>query len=127
MVIVVRAAIRYMALVAKLTGGKRMNYTLRGSYHRRCYRAGLAHTYGTNWHLSPWKCMSGKCEEIKKKKRGGVPDQEYGPDAAQPEIDEHAMECKKSENLAKLNSDVETSEQREKLERDTVGQHSNFQ
>ncbi|XP_063221397.1 uncharacterized protein LOC134530485 isoform X1 [Bacillus rossius redtenbacheri] len=145
---------RYMALVAKFTGGKRVNYTLQGSYHRRCHGAGLAHTLGASWHLSPWKRMSGrspgkvfknmcisrKKKEIarrlrlsaeanakvyKKKKRGGDADREYGPDAAQPDIDEHTLERKKLDVLANLKSDVETSEQKETLERDTIGQHIN--
>lgn len=46
---------KFMGCVAKFTGGKRINFSSGGSFQRRCYAAGLAHSAGPSWHLSPWK------------------------------------------------------------------------
>lgn len=42
---------RYMSLVATFSGGKRINYILRGSYQRRCYGAALSFNSGPSWHI----------------------------------------------------------------------------
>ncbi|KAK4882549.1 hypothetical protein RN001_005868 [Aquatica leii] len=41
---------RYMSLVSKFSGGKRVNYVLRGSYQRQCYGAALCFNSGSSWH-----------------------------------------------------------------------------
>ncbi|KAF2888613.1 hypothetical protein ILUMI_17560 [Ignelater luminosus] len=43
---------RYMSLVAKFSGSKRVNYSTGGSYSRRCFGAALAYNSGPSWHLS---------------------------------------------------------------------------
>nr|CAD7432882.1 unnamed protein product [Timema monikensis] len=144
---------RYMALVAKYTGGKCVNYTLRGSYRRRCYGAALAHTSGPSWHLSPWKHVSGKSPgkvfkrtlalrekassarhlnftttgQMKRSRtqRGGGPDIEYGPEAVQPDLSENELGSKMQDFVNTLREEVESIEKQHELERSTVGQHNN--
>ncbi|KAK4883397.1 hypothetical protein RN001_006716 [Aquatica leii] len=41
---------RYMSLVSKFSGGKRINFCKRGSYLRRCIGAGLSFNNGSSWH-----------------------------------------------------------------------------
>ncbi|KAF2892147.1 hypothetical protein ILUMI_14026 [Ignelater luminosus] len=43
---------RYMSLVAKFLGSKRVNYSTGGSYSRRCIGAALAYNSEPSWHLS---------------------------------------------------------------------------
>ncbi|KAK5639399.1 hypothetical protein RI129_011891 [Pyrocoelia pectoralis] len=55
---------RYMSLVSKFSGGKRVNYCQRGSYFRRCVGAGLSYNNGPSWHNSCKK--STKVQEVHK-------------------------------------------------------------
>lgn len=54
------AAENYMSLVAKYNGGKRLNYSQRGSFQRRCDIAALRFQKGLAWEHSPFKRMAGK-------------------------------------------------------------------
>lgn len=49
-----------MNIVAKFTGGKRLNLIQRGSYERRVYLSGLRHNKKFNWHYSPYKQVVGR-------------------------------------------------------------------
>lgn len=140
---------RYMGLVSKFVGGKRVNYTARGSYKRRCYAAGLSHTVGPSWHFSPWKKYQGRSpggvfkrrfiarertrarralkysvEKPKPKKanrRNGC-DKDYGPTPTEPDVPEEELQKRMKSVLENLNQDVI---EREKLQQDTIGQHNN--
>lgn len=57
-----------MGIVVKSTGGKRVNYTSRGAFKRRCIDAGLSHTVGPSWYLSPWKRLHRSPGEVFKRK-----------------------------------------------------------
>ncbi|XP_054265988.1 uncharacterized protein LOC128988593 [Macrosteles quadrilineatus] len=143
------AAERYMGLVSKFIGGKRINFTARGSYKRRCFAAGLSHTKGPSWHLSPWKRFQGRSpggnfkrkilarertrarralrysvEKPKKRKSSQMNsyDKNYGPSATEPDVSEEELEIKKKSVLELLELDARESE---KLEQDTIGQHNN--
>ncbi|XP_039290407.1 uncharacterized protein LOC111056373 [Nilaparvata lugens] len=141
---------RYMGCVAKFTGGKRVNFSTGGSFKRRCVGAGLAHTAGSGWHLSPWKKFKNKSpgaifkkkilmrekrsmkrkllfevNQPKRKRRvgGGGYDAEYGPLAVKADIDVQEMMEKSEHFLQELRKDVEFGNL--KLNEDTIGQHTN--
>ncbi|CAH1973389.1 unnamed protein product [Acanthoscelides obtectus] len=47
---------KYMSLVAKCTGAKRVNFTKRNSYTARAYAAAISHSRGPGWHVeASWK------------------------------------------------------------------------
>lgn len=54
------AAEYYMSLVAKFNSGKRINFTQRGSFQRRCHAAALRFQKGYSWESSPYKNLTGK-------------------------------------------------------------------
>lgn len=144
---------RFMSLVSKFSGGKRINFSKRGSYRRRCFGAGLSHIKGPSWHMSPWKRMTGrspgkvfksqlKKREIRRQKRSikrgretapkkrrkldtSQPDANYGLQCVPLDIDDHEMETKCKELMSKLQEEVNNSQKRCQLERNTVGQHEN--
>lgn len=142
---------RYMGCVAKFTGGKRINFSTGGSFRQRCFGAGLAHSAGPSWHLSPWKKLknrspgqvfrkkilsrekrkikrkilfSGK-KSMKRKRNGkdGSYDKEYGPLAVKADIEEVEMVAKSKAFLQNLRNDIKNGN--EEWERKTVGQRNN--
>ncbi|KAJ1522321.1 hypothetical protein ONE63_002617 [Megalurothrips usitatus] len=50
----------FMAIVAKFTGGKRVNLTKGGLYQHRVAGAVIAKTKGAGWHTSPVKLLSNR-------------------------------------------------------------------
>ncbi|XP_063222664.1 uncharacterized protein LOC134531069 [Bacillus rossius redtenbacheri] len=148
------AAERYMALNAKFTGGKRINFGKRGSYYRRCYGAAIAHSCGPGWHTSPWKKMHGRspgsaCKKMcnrrerksskrklnyqengapkKKRKTGGGPDRHYGNEELMldPDVSEEEMISRCDQLLLKVKEEAESKEKRDCVEIATRGQHDN--
>lgn len=144
---------RYMALVSKFSGGKRVNYSNRGSYRRRCLGAAQSHTKGPSWHLSPWKQLTGrspgrifkmkiaKREKVRarralkyvdgrlsrkrKRPQASKPDENYGMQSTTPDINEIEMKSKCEEMVSKLKAEVDSAEKRALLQRQTTGQHEN--
>ncbi|XP_044759630.1 uncharacterized protein LOC123317261 [Coccinella septempunctata] len=137
---------RYMALVAKCTGGKRVNFSGSVSYTVRAYGAALSHAAGPAWHLHTWRGPLGvntektflrrrkiherRREKLlstsrKRKTLSNGPDSNYGPDAAQPDITEEEMSSKKSEFLNILRNRISDSSKLKDLEEKTRGQHDN--
>ncbi|XP_044762047.1 uncharacterized protein LOC123319241 [Coccinella septempunctata] len=137
---------RYMALVAKCTGGKRVNFSGSVSYTVRAYGAALSHAAGPAWHLHTWRGSLGvntektflrrrkiherRREKLlstsrKRKTLSNGPDSNYGPDAAQPDITEEEMSSKKSEFLNILRNRISDSSKLKDLEEKTRGQHDN--
>ncbi|KAF2881089.1 hypothetical protein ILUMI_25091 [Ignelater luminosus] len=116
---------RFMSLVAKCAGGKRINFTKRNSYTTRPYAAALEHTCGPSWHLSVCKrsahnsatfrifekrrlrqlvkgSKSKKSRYSRRKRDAG--DFDYGPNCAQPDL--KPAELKKCEEfLNRLGND----------------------
>ncbi|KAF2887522.1 hypothetical protein ILUMI_18653 [Ignelater luminosus] len=95
---------RYMSVVSKFTGGKRVNFTSGGSYQRRCLGAALVkRRYQTN--------------DVKDNK-------DYGPSAEQalpdlPEKEFLRTKKRKLEEIENCTNDIE------KIQINTTGQHSN--
>jgi hypothetical protein len=48
-----------MGMVAKISGGKRVDCSMSGSYQRRCDAAALAMNKGPGWHMSPLRRVRG--------------------------------------------------------------------
>lgn len=145
---------RFMSLVSKFTGGKRINYTKKGSYYRRCLGAAASHSGGPGWHISPWKKLCGrspgcifkkkinskatgharrllnfsKSEKTKKKKRFEAtgPDADYGPDAAELDVSEDELMRRCQTIVQKLKEDVSSKEKADILQHDTCGQRTNI-
>lgn len=137
-----------MGLVSKMIGGKRVNFTSSTSYQRRCYAAGLSHTSGPSWHLSPWKKLAGRSpggvfkrrfqvrerrrsrralkfsaeKPGRRKKAPASYDLEYGPLTIEPDVPEDILKDKMRDTLDALKEDAANWEQ---IERETVGQHNN--
>ncbi|KAK3913359.1 hypothetical protein KUF71_022827, partial [Frankliniella fusca] len=60
---------RYMGMVAKMTGGKRVDYSMSGSYQFRATAAALQTDEGVGWALSPMrKIQNGRTPEMVLKK-----------------------------------------------------------
>ncbi|CAG9820787.1 unnamed protein product [Phaedon cochleariae] len=137
---------RYMSLVAKCTGGKRVNFTKSSSYTARSYAADLSHTNGPSWHLKALR--NGPCgrftdqifnrkqkkHELRKsrgyiyknkKKCNSGTDIYYGPQAALPDISSDNMAERKDKFLNKLAERVSSSQKIENFEISTRGQHDN--
>lgn len=136
-----------MSLVSKFTGGKRVNHTKRGGYEMRSVGAALAHTSGPGWSMGlaltrggtigrtqhqifsvrerKLKARSAAKYNYKKKREFAGPDWNYGPDAAQPDINDEEMLEEARNFLLRLKSQVPTFEARDKLEHQTRGQHEN--
>lgn len=121
---------RYMALVAKCTGGKRVDYTKSSSYTARAYAAAISHSIGPNWHLHAWngrnvgnfRATVFKRRENKhlkrknqtpttsfraKKRLVSGPDIHYGHDAAVVDISNEEMQQKQKEFLQRLEQKCE--------------------
>lgn len=135
-----------MALVAKCTGGKRVNYSKSISYTTRAYGAAISHSVGPAWHLHTWKGRLGentrkilaKRKRIHDKRNEGTksqpkkrrdfsngPDMNYGPNAAQPDIPQGEMSVKKTLFLNKLKDRISDRSKLEEIEEKTRGQHDN--
>lgn len=143
-----------MSLVDKMLGGKRVDFAQGGSYGRRCLAAGLSYLGGPAYQLAPLRRALGhspgtvtkkvllrredkrsrrrlRMESAPRKRRRRSssvrgPDCEYGPDAAQLDLDPAELEAKQDEILQALFDDVVTAEKEAELERSTVGQHDNL-
>lgn len=142
-----------MGLVAKMSGGKRVNFTSGGSFTRRCFGAAISHRKGPGWQESPWRKFTGRSPGMaykrvmerrknkavkrrlqleenphpKRRRSNNNPggDMEYGPNAAQPEIEGEELELKKAVFFESLLEEVASVQQCTDLERATVGQREN--
>nr|CAI5848748.1 unnamed protein product [Callosobruchus analis] len=138
-----------MSLVAKLTGGKRVNFTKRCSYAGRAHAATISHCRGPSWHINVLKKRTGhvgvftnkilcRREKLLQNRRGkphlkktrkpcntGGPDQHYGPNAAREDISSEELGSKCSNFLDKLANRVSSKEKVEAIESSTRGQHAN--
>lgn len=144
----------FMSLVAKFTGGKRVNYTKAGSYQRRVFGATQVHSRGPSWHLSPWKKLTGKSpgklfqknvsrrvaistlkSKYKKQKNNRCRisrdkssvnhDFDYGPDTVELDMTEEDFKLNVNKKLEELKIDVSTTDAINKLQKNTIGQHDN--
>lgn len=126
----------------------KLHSLLCSSLYSRCFAAGLSHTKGPSWHLSPWKRLQHRSpgqvfvqkilqreharakralsysqgKQRKRKKTSAGYDNEYGPLATEPDLDEEELGAKMDVVLNKL---AEESKNAKELERQTVGQHNN--
>lgn len=143
---------RYMGYVAKFTGGKRINFSTGGSFQRRCVGAGLAHSTGPSWHLSPWKRLQNrspgsvfKKKILSREKRNlkrklqfaanpptkrrrsatGNADRHYGPLAVEADADEDVLRKKSEDIIEKLKLEIESAGGFAELQMQTVGQQTN--
>ncbi|CAG9771483.1 unnamed protein product [Ceutorhynchus assimilis] len=115
-----------MALVAKCTGGKRINFSGSISYTTRAYDAAISHASGRGpaWHLEAWRGTVGKTtnkilgrkqqkhmnrkNKATPRKKNTKTSGQYGPDAAQPDISDAEMISQKNLFLQKLGDRVST-------------------
>ncbi|KAF2892056.1 hypothetical protein ILUMI_14117, partial [Ignelater luminosus] len=104
---------RYMSLITKFSGGKRVNYTTGGSYQRRCVGAALAYNLGPSWHLAR-----------RRQPQNTDSDLHYGPNAqdALPDLPEEEFKSNMAKKLAELTKEAGNSVE---IERQTIGQHVN--
>lgn len=136
-------------MVAKFSGGKRVNFTKKNSFSARAHGAALSHLAGPSWHTKIWKTATKKspgnimrrvcfkrekkllaqrknCSKRRKPTKGtSGPDIHYGPEAAQPDIAEEELKLKKEQFLAKLKEKISTEDKRKRIEEQTRGQHEN--
>ncbi|XP_039298924.1 uncharacterized protein LOC120354905 [Nilaparvata lugens] len=139
----------YNHAVAKFVGGKRINFTSRGSYQARCEGAVVQHNTGmVLYNLHKTMCNSSspgrfyKSVQVKRRKKieqdrrrrnissrkslfstaiqKTTVDHDYGPNAQRPDISEKELVIEKNRFLASL---VLSEESRHQLERRTVLQH----
>lgn len=132
---------RYMSLVAKFTGGKRVNFTKGVSYTARAIGAGISHMYGPGWHTSAWaypgnaiiqsfclkrnKALHKRCVKGHQKRTrlpGTGPDKDYGPECAKPDMPDDLLGQKMAEILHKLQ---QRALEAKDIEIKTRGQHDN--
>lgn len=125
-----------------------MNHSTKGSYRGRCFAAGLSHSAGPSWHLSPWKAYQGRSpghifkkkfisreksrakralryssqKPKKRAKKSAGPDKEYGPLAIEPDIEDCELKEKMKVIIESLKDEAQTADE---IERQTVGQHNN--
>ncbi|KAI4454827.1 exonuclease phage-type/recb c-terminal domain-containing protein [Holotrichia oblita] len=134
---------RYMSLIAKCTGGKRVNFSKRWSYTTRAYAAAISHSHGPGWHKNTWRGAIGKyfnilcekrnriCKKMqgksskKRKRTSPVSDIHYGPNASAPDINTVEMIQKTELFLNTLNVRASLPENRNNIEISTRGQHDN--
>lgn len=140
----------YNSVVCKFVGGKRVNYSLRGSYQTRCEAAALSFNSKGDYYRNINKTATGKspshftkkhvfkCQKniarnvkkrlflkkFNKKKKEVLPDKDYGPEAnyIPMEIESDQFMEKAEDFLEKLKK---TPEEIQELERSTVGQSAN--
>ncbi|XP_063389246.1 uncharacterized protein LOC134675025 [Cydia fagiglandana] len=129
---------RYHSIVAKLVGGKRINFTQRYQYQMRCNVAAL--TFNTQKPLSVLhKAIVGRSprNEIARNEKNKAKSRlltakyprkkrrlfqkedtrNYGPDCSKPDIDDHMMIKAKQDFLKNLEK---SSAERERICRDTI-------
>lgn len=142
---------RYMSLLAKFVGGKRVNFTKRGSYTTRAYGAALSHISGPSWHLSPRLKIRGRASgktfqkvmetkhrvfckrklsyEIAPRKRKRMshngPDMDYGLQSGDPDMTSDQFASGKEAFLQKLRERVSCQLDQQRIEESTRGQHEN--
>ncbi|CAG9761285.1 unnamed protein product [Ceutorhynchus assimilis] len=98
----------YDSEICKFVGGKRINFSKKGSYQTRCEAAAISFNVGSgDFHLAIGKAI----------------DKDYGPDAtAEPDLTEEQYQFKKNIFLKELEK---SGEEIEKLEKETRGQSGN--
>ncbi|XP_063227183.1 uncharacterized protein LOC134533624 [Bacillus rossius redtenbacheri] len=137
-----------MSLLAKYNAGKRINFTQRGSFKRRCTVAGMRFQKGHTWEISPFKKLTGRSpgmvhkkltkkrvrqhvtitrrkleysetdKPVKRHKVFTPADEDYGPDSEEPE-DLNNVQRKCEEFLKTLSV---TAESRDHIVQQTIGQ-----
>ncbi|CAG9762672.1 unnamed protein product [Ceutorhynchus assimilis] len=137
----------YNSVICKFVGGKRINFSKKGSYQTRCEAAAISFNVGSgDFHLAIGKAIGNATPEaytkkyadklkikrsiIKRKRLFSVkqtnahlPDKDYGPDAtAEPDLTEEQYQFKKNIFLKELEK---SGEEIEKLERETRGLSGN--
>lgn len=136
---------QFNALIAKFIGGKRINYSLRGSYESRCYAAATKRNTGSlvatmskvltkNEELGTYtqkyekrqaekaKRKSSQDKKSKRRKRIAGPDEHYGDIEKEPDMEVEHYEKRKQALLADFSkSKIEL----ENIQKDTVGQATN--
>lgn len=134
---------RYNSIVAKLVGGKRINFSKRGSYQTRCHASVVS--FNTHKVISSvYKSMTGRSPrgsikklETNRMKRAMLmrkfsrkknrmlfakgEDRNYGDKCEKPDMPSDIFEKEKDTFLQTL---VKTKEEKQKIERDTVLQSS---
>lgn len=135
---------QYNSIVCKFVGGKRINFSLKGSYQTRCQAAAISfNTRGTYYSVlskkMPLQTRKYVAKMVKKrqlqkdsknrttrkqnKKTPTLPDRDYGPDATpEPDLTDDQFEKKKQAFLQSLEK---TQEQLEDIEKKTRGQAAN--
>ncbi|KAK4882653.1 hypothetical protein RN001_005972 [Aquatica leii] len=119
------AAETYNSIIAKFVGGKRINFSLKGSYETRCIAAAISYnTYGDfirvilselskdapGLHLETFCTKRKKAKETRqkgkslKRKTFATSDTHYGPEASEfvPDIDEEIFLVKRNKFLQSL-------------------------
>ncbi|KAJ8909537.1 hypothetical protein NQ315_002087 [Exocentrus adspersus] len=95
----------FMSLLAKVNAGKRLNLTMKGSFQGRCQIVGLQYNKGPNW-----------------KQKGVEKQNEYGIHALEPDVDGEVLSNECDRIIKKL---TVTSEERDQIQINTVGQFGN--
>lgn len=130
---------QFNSVVAKVVGGKRVNYSLKGSYQARCYAAVVAFNsgkpqytlYKTFWGKSPGKSLKelerkrhaqntyykNRAKRCKTKLNLGKEDENYGKECQRPDMEQNDYENAK---ILFLNSIKQQVSNRFEIERDTV-------
>lgn len=141
------SAENYNTVVAKFTGGKRINFALRGSYQTRCEAATISYNMRGDYHRRIHKALTNRSpgkytkqySKIKKRnleyvrrrslnfstkrKKENIPsDEHYGQESAAPDISDQDLSTKKELLLKSLQKNETEIAQ---LEENTRGQSSN--
>lgn len=136
----------FNSIVCKFVGGKRVNFSLRGSYQTRCEAAALSFNLGCDYHKKLNEAITGRrpsqlMESYSSKRRRirlrpkkkffhqtrrkmAVPDKDYGPEA---NIQPLSLEDKRYKELEEefLKKLKKTPEEIDQLEKATIGQSGN--
>lgn len=130
----------YNSIVCKFVGGKRINYSKKGSYQTRCEAAALSFNFNADYYdilgINQTSAITRRYTQKLRKKRASLKknprktkktvftaDEHYGPDAnPQPDLTDEQYEEKKKDFLFKLKK---TNEEIIRLEKDTRGQAAN--
>lgn len=137
---------QFNSIVCKFIGGKRINFSLKGSYQTRCEAAALSFNLGGDYHKELHQAITGqkptrlmeayslkmKRRKLQAKKRlyrqkqkqVAVPDKDYGPESNIPPLSLDGDKYKELEEdfLKKLKK---TPDEISQLEKATVGQCGN--
>lgn len=145
------AAEQFNADVAKTAGGKRVNFSLKGSYGARSYAAVVVHNtrrplyklHKTLYKRSPGKYTKAmelsRLNRLKRQRMANVvrrrrtkktkapsqlADKDYGPNASKPDMEEELFKIRSQDFLDSLKK---SSEERHHLERSTLTQSDSGQ